>query len=205
MKLGELFNKYKADKTIKHKYDTVYEKYFEPIKDDQLNILEIGVYKGSSTLALHEYFPHATLYGLDLFKRVPMEQIEPYGLERCNFVKGDSTFAFDSNLTNIKFDIIIDDGMHTPIANTKTFRNFKPLLADDGQYFIEDVWPIELMSEEEMQHQWIKNHPFDYNVHMNKIFLQTINDSGMNIERFDLRKTTGHPDSYIIRLTNEKN
>ena len=73
------------------------------------------------------------------------------------------------------------------------------------RYFIEDVWPIELMSEEEMQHQWIKNHPFDYNVHMNKIFLQTINDSGMNIERFDLRKTTGQPDSYIIRLTNEKN
>ena len=55
-----------------------------------------------------------------------------------------------------------------------------------------------------MQHRWIKNHPFDYNIHMNKIFLQIINDSGMHIERFDLRETTGQPDSYIIRLTNEK-
>ena len=205
MTLGDLFNKYGTDKTKKHQYDTIYEKYFEPIKNDQLNILEIGVDKGLSTLAFHEYFPHANLYGIDLFKRVPMEKIEPYVLERCKFVKGDSTFAFGSSLTNLKFDIIIDDGLHTPIGNAKTFRNFKPLLADDGQYFIEDIWPIELMSEEEMQHKWIKNHPFDFNIHMNKIFLRTIDDSGMNIERFDLRKKTGQADSYIIRLTNEKN
>lgn len=201
MKLGDLFNKYGADKTIKHQYDTVYEKYFEPIKNDQINILEIGVYKGSSTLALHEYFPHATLYGLDLFKRVAMEDIEPYGLERCNFIKGDSTFPFDTNLTNKKFDLIIDDGLHTPVANAKTLKNFKSLLADDGQYFIEDVWPIELMNEEEMNHRWVKEHPFDYNKHMNKIFLKTLDTSNMKIERFDLRKTTGQPDSYIIRLT----
>ena len=59
MKLGDLFNKYGTDKTKKHQYDTIYEKYFEPIKNDQLNILEIGVDKGLSTLAFHEYFPHA--------------------------------------------------------------------------------------------------------------------------------------------------
>ena len=117
MKLGDLFNKYGTDKAKKHRYDTIYEKYFEPIKNDQLNILEIGVDKGLSTLAFHEYFPHANLYGIDLFKRVPMEKIEPYGLERCKFVKGDSTFAFGSSLTNLKFDIIIDDGLHTPIGN----------------------------------------------------------------------------------------
>jgi len=57
------------------------------------------------------------------------------------------------------------------------------------------------MNEEEMNHRWVKEHPFDYNEHMNKIFLKTLDTSNMKIERFDLRKTTGQPDSYIIRLT----
>ena len=38
-KLGDLFNHYGTDKTKKHGYDSVYEKFFEPIRYDQLNSL----------------------------------------------------------------------------------------------------------------------------------------------------------------------
>ena len=199
-KLGDLFNKYGTDKTVKHGYDSVYEKFFEPIRYDQLNILEIGVDKGQSTMAFHDYFPHATIYGLDLFERQQMENIEPYKLERCNFIKADSCKPFKHKLPDIKFDIIIDDGKHTPVANRETFENCADTLSDIGQYFIEDVWPIEEMNIIEMQHPWIQTKPHRFTQYVNQQFLNVLKNSKLNIERFDLRKNTGLPDSYIIRL-----
>ena len=51
-KLETLLNKYKSDKGTeigpKHSYADFYEKYLEPIKDDKLLILEIGLCDGKS-------------------------------------------------------------------------------------------------------------------------------------------------------------
>ena len=202
MSLGKLFNKFGTDKSIKHKYDSVYEKFFEPIKYNKLNILEIGVWRGSGTLAFHEYFPSATIYGLDTFQRIPMENIVPYKLERCKLIKANSQQPYKNKLPDIKFDIIIDDAKHTPRANMLTFRNSIDMLADDGQYFIEDVMPIDEMTIIEMQHEWVKENPAWYNHDANNKFLNELKKSNKKIERFDLRKLTGEPDSYIIRATN---
>lgn len=201
MKLGDLFNKYGTDKTQKHSYDKIYEKFFEPIKNDRLNILEIGVELGQSTMAFHDYFPNAIIYGIDIFERHSMENIEPYKLERCNFIKTDSCKPYKNKLPDIKFDIIIDDGKHTPKANMETFQNSINMLAQGGQYFIEDVWPIEEMNIIEMQHWWIKKKPHAFTQYVNNQFLKVLKDSKMKIERFDNRKYSGEPDSYIIRLT----
>jgi hypothetical protein len=43
--LKELFNKYDCDKSKKHHYDTVYQPEFEPLQNESINILEIGVFK----------------------------------------------------------------------------------------------------------------------------------------------------------------
>jgi hypothetical protein len=70
-------------------------------------------------------------------------------------------------------------------------------LSDDGAYYVEDVWPLDEMTEKELNHQWIRRHQDDYNdVEMNK-FLKEI--EGWEAKRFDLRKQA-EPDSYIIRL-----
>ena len=37
-KLKDLFNKYDCDKGHKHQYDRIYEKIFNPVKDEPLNI-----------------------------------------------------------------------------------------------------------------------------------------------------------------------
>lgn len=207
MRLGKLFNKYGTDKTEKHRYDIIYEKFFEPIKNDKLNILEIGVDMGQSTMAFHDYFCNSTIYGIDLFERQSKEDILPYKinhgtyLNRCNFIKANSCLPFKDKLPDIKFDIIIDDGKHTPKANMLTFQHSINMLADNGQYFIEDVWPIEDMTIIELQHQWIKTKPHAFTKYVNDQFLKVLEDSKMKIERFDHRKYSGQPDSYIIRLT----
>ena len=75
MQLKELFNKYGCDKSTKHGYDTVYQKLFEPLQDKEINILEVGIFKGASTSAFYEFFPKANIYALDIFVRTKAKLI----------------------------------------------------------------------------------------------------------------------------------
>ena len=204
-KLADLFDLYGCDKHKKHKYNTVYEQFFEPKKDDALKLLEVGIFKGESMEAFHEYFPNADLYGIDIFTRTKPHQLSVLKNERCHHVKGDSMNpAVGPQLLEafgkVKFDFIIDDGMHNPRANMQTMNNLLPHLAEGGSYFIEDVFPLESMTQKELDHPWLLRHPDQYNAMDNNMFLNAMDKSGFKIERYDLRKTTGQPDSYIIRL-----
>ena len=203
--LGNLFNKYKCDKTRKHKYDLIYEPVLEKLKDTEINILEVGVFNGHSTEAFHEYLPKANLYGLDIFERTNAEDLPCYKKDRTDWIKGSSTDTtigkkIIEKFGNIKFDIIIDDGLHTPFGNKMTFRNLLPFLKNGGTFFIEDVWPLESMSLKELEHPWLVKHPDRYSLFENDLFLNEINNSGLSIIRHDNRKKTNEPDSYIIEL-----
>tara|TARA_B110000285_G_scaffold217584_1_gene266096 strand:+ start:1962 stop:2582 length:621 start_codon:yes stop_codon:yes gene_type:complete len=203
--LGQLFDKYGCDKHAKHRYNTVYEQFMEPQKDDGLKILEIGIFKGESMEAFHEYFPNGDIYGIDIFTRQKPHQLDILKEERCHWIKADSTNpAVGPQLHEafgaVKFDIIIDDGMHNPKANMLTMNNMVPFLADGGSYFIEDVFPLEKMTQEQLNHPWLLRNPQHYNAMDNNMFLNAIDKTGLKVERYDLRATTGEPDSYIIRL-----
>ena len=92
--------------------------------------------------------------------------------------------------------------MHVPRANKKTFENTSQFLKKKGMYIIEDVWPIEIMTLKEMEHSWIKKKPTEYNDFQNAMFLNSLESSGMKIQRFDNR-ADNDPDSYVIVLTHE--
>lgn len=201
--LEELFNKYGCDKAAKHNYHTVYEPEFDTIRNETINILEVGVFKGDSVRAWLEFFPNATIYGIDVFTRVKPEDIDVLQHERVKWLKADSTnIAVRDQIKKawprIRFDIIIDDGLHTPDANAKTLHNLFPLMKKTGKFYVEDVWPLDIMTTAEMQHHWVRKYPERYNIlEMNK-FTAQIDDK--SVKRFDLRKSTGEPDSYIIRV-----
>lgn len=201
--LGKLFNKYGCDKTTKHKYDKIYEPEFEPLKDQEINILEIGVFKGESTKAFLEYFPNATIYALDIFVRVVPEKLDVLKHPRVKWLQADSTAdnaneLFKEKFGDVEFDIIIDDGLHTPAANTATFNNFFPMLKDGGTFYVEDVWPLDIMDINQKKHSWLRKHPNEYtSLKMNE-FLEAINPH--DVTRFDNRNMTGCPDSYIISV-----
>lgn len=204
--LGDLFNKYGCDKTKKHQYEKIYEPALEKYRDQEINILEVGVFNGHSTEAFHEYLPKANLYGLDIFVRTKAEDLPCYQKDRTHFLKASSIepsvrTQLIKKFGNIKFDFIIDDGMHTPLANKLTFRYLSPFLKEGGTFFIEDVFPLESMTMKELEHPWLQRHPDRYNALENNMFLAEIEKSGMVIKRHDNRKLTGQPDSYIIELT----
>lgn len=201
--LEHLFNRAGCDKSAKHQYHTVYEPEFDTLRNEPINILEVGVFKGDSIKAWLEFFPNATIYGIDIFKRVRPEEIEVLNHERVKWLKGDSTNIAVRDMVKkqwprIRFDVIIDDGLHTPDANAKTLHNLFPLLKKNGKFYVEDVWPLDVMTTKEMQHWWVQKYPERYNIlEMNK-FLKELD--GKQTKRFDLRKQSGQPDSYIIRV-----
>lgn len=201
--LNQAFTKYGSDKATKHHYHLIYEAEFNSIRKQPLAILEVGIFKGESTAAWVEYFPNAKIYGLDVFTRVPINQIAILNHPRVSAVRGDSTDVtvieqIHKKWPGIKFDIIIDDGLHAPRANADTFGNLINLLKDDGAYFIEDVWPLDEMNSEDMKNPWVINHSNELNIFEMNYFLNKVKDYKM--ERFDLRMVSKHPDSYIIKI-----
>ena len=203
--LKQLFDKYDCDKSAKHNYHEVYEPLFEPRKNDPINFLEIGVFKGASTSAIHEYFPNATIYGLDIFERVKAEDIDILKDDRVEWLKGDSlnpsiTDAIKAKWPDVKFDFILDDGAHWPEANQKTMKNLIQFLANDGIYIIEDVFPMSIMTQKELNLDWLKKSPKKYDMLKYYAFEDAMKDTGLSINRYDLRVGNA-PDSYVVTLS----
>lgn len=203
--LDSLCQKYGCDKSSKgHYYYTEYEKHLEPIREEPINILEVGIFKGTSIAAFHDYLPNAQIYGVDVFTRVAAKDIDALKRDRVHWLKADSTKVdLESKIQDqwgdIKFDVIIDDGLHTPEANMLTFNNLIDRLKDDGVFYVEDAWPLDIMSAAELNHQWIKKNQDLYTILKMNQFLSAIEK--YNVERIDLRKKSKRPDSYIFKVT----
>ena len=55
-----------TDKVYHHRYDRFYPTFLEPLRNQEFNMLEIGIHEGGSFLLWEEYFPKANLYGIDI-------------------------------------------------------------------------------------------------------------------------------------------
>jgi len=198
--LKDILDRFNCDKSA-HCYYKLYEKDFKDIRLKNLNILEVGIWKGRSHLSWLKYFPNSSIYGIDIFTRIAPKEVPVLSHDRMHWIKQDSRsislFAdIQKKWGDIKFDVIIDDGLHTPIANMYTFLNLHVFLK--GVYYIEDAWPLHLMSPEELEHPWIKKKAKDYTqAHMYE-FLDLIRQ--FKVTEFDLRKDSGLPDSYIFKV-----
>ena len=186
--MREIFDRHGCDKGRCHGYERVYEPAFEDIRQEPLRLLEIGILKGASLASWVDYFPNATIVGIDTFQRKPPDSIPILQHPRVKWHKHDSTKPLDLGY----FDIIIDDGLHSPTAQRKTFERFG---SRAKQYFIEDVWAFDHMTEKEQEHKWIKSQGYtleDYNKLKGVLPL--------NAKFHDLR-ARHQPDSFIISVT----
>ena len=202
--MKELCTQYKCDKGAEsHHYYEVYDQHFAPRREDPINILEVGIWHGTSFDVWHEYFPNANIYGIDIFTRLQPEDVPALQKDRVHYLIGDSTKQdiagkIIQEWVDVQFDFIIDDGLHDPQANRLTFKHLHPFLADGGQYFIEDAWPLHIMTGQQLRHAWLTKHPERYNHLEMEMFLCEIEQ--YNVEEFDLR-SKGNPDSYIFKVT----
>ena len=206
MMLKELFDKYGCDKgTGKHHYHKEYEPYMEPVRNDPINLLEIGTYLGASTRAFHEYFPNGTIYTIDIFARTTPKDLNILKSGRVEWLKWDSTDAslgkkIKEQWGDVKFDFIIDDGAHWPEANRLTFENCIPFMKEDGTYFVEDVWPMHKMSQAELSNPWLVRLSERYDMLKHMRFMTALDS--YNTTHYDRRYETKCGDTYIIAINN---
>lgn len=126
----------KSDKISHHGFQRIYPWILNNFKDDKINLLEIGLDKNESVKLWQNYFPNASIYGID---RDPIE----FESENVKFFKVDQGSDEELNSfkekIDIKFDLIIDDGSHNPDHQIKTLNAFWSLLNPRGAYIIEDI------------------------------------------------------------------
>lgn len=136
--LSELAKKFNTDKGVGfHDYTEVYDDYFDKLKDQPLNFLEIGVFKGESLKLWEAYFKNANVIGLDI-----NPDCKQYAGGRRKVYIGsqtDDVVLYTIAKENTSLSIIIDDGSHNWSHQIKTFNSAFPLLKPGGLYFIEDL------------------------------------------------------------------
>ena len=198
MDLKEIFIKNKCDKATKHRYYELYQQDFDKFKNDKINILEIGTFKGESTNAWLEYFSQAKIYTIDTFERVKAKDLPCLEDNRVQWAQLDSTSAHCNNHfknQGLKFDIIIDDGLHTPEGQRLTFERLFEFLKPTGSYYIEDVWMLDRNSN--MSHWWVKKHPNDFTIEKYNKLIESINRFKVTEYDFSSKKI---PDSFILKI-----
>jgi hypothetical protein len=140
MTLLEVYNQTgrKSDKEHFHHYiSNFYCEKLTPRKNDNLKILEIGIFKGDSLKLWEDFFPNSEIYGLDIENKSEYTysgRVNKYIVDAYN----KSTIDLFKN-KGIKFDIIIDDGPHTFETQDYACKNYKELLNDGGLFVVEDV------------------------------------------------------------------
>lgn len=147
--LRTLIDNTRTDKITGHSYIDTYENLFAPIRKKVKNVIEIGVYDGGSIRLWADYFPNATVRGVDIRHQVwdaiaNDEKIKLY--MQTDAYNPD----FVSTLKDIRFDVLIDDGPHTKESMINFIRLYSPLMSDDSVLIIEDIqsetWIPDLLS-----------------------------------------------------------
>ena len=129
---------YGTDK-IKMGYLDVYDPILAPWLDKEIKILELGVYQGCSLELWRDYFPRATIVGIDL--ELPDGFVPGERIKLFRGSQADKRFLSEvaGKTAPNGFDIIIDDASHIgQLTRTAFWHLFDNHLKRGGLYAIED-------------------------------------------------------------------
>lgn len=148
--LGDIFVAHGSDKT-EHGYHLLYGSLFND-PSSVTNVFEIGIgtpnpdvpsnmgpegRPGASLRAFREFFPNASIFGADVDSRILFneEKITTFALDQTD---GASFTRIEKELPT-SFDLIIDDGLHSPHANLRTLNFGLKKIRPGGWVVIEDI------------------------------------------------------------------
>jgi hypothetical protein len=123
--------------SISNDYLRHYERIFAPWRERTFFMWEIGVAKGASLLLWRDYFPNATIVGVDI--NPLCKQFEGPRIVVEIGSQDDPEFLLKLCATDHPA-IIIDDGSHRADHILFTFERLFPHLLSGGIYVIEDLY-----------------------------------------------------------------
>lgn len=132
MTLKEIGLKHGSDKATTHFYMDNYAAHFEPLRDKELVVWEIGVASGASLKMWREYFRNSMVIGIDNNPDCAGEGV---------FIGSQVDFDFMNKVWHKAGppDIIIDDGSHYGPYTIQTFEWGFPIMSKGGIYVVEDT------------------------------------------------------------------
>ena len=122
-----------TDKGTYHSYLALYEPLFDGFRRSATEVLEIGIDDGSSINIWVNWFPAATITGVDINKTASDSP-------RVRCIHGsvcDPNIV--SQLADRQYDLIIDDGSHVLMEQMAALKYLAPLLKPNALYIIEDI------------------------------------------------------------------
>lgn len=135
--LEELGEKYLPTKRM-HDYLKHYWRHFHDYRETATNVIELGVETGASLRMWAEFFPKATIHGLDI-----NPECKRHEADRIRVHIGDQSNEADLRAMVESLDappeIIIDDGSHYYRHQISAFNMLFPVMATHAVYAIEDV------------------------------------------------------------------
>jgi glycosyltransferase involved in cell wall biosynthesis len=149
--LTSLADRFNTDKNRhtgnRHFYSRVYDQLLSARRFSLRRLMEIGLCRGlaernqtetPSVTLWQTYFPFGQVIGVDLtdFSRLNNDRFISFV---CDQSKRDELRTVAAQIERGSLDVIIDDGSHASFDEQITLREFFPLLADGGWYFIEDL------------------------------------------------------------------
>lgn len=139
MTLEEIGRKHGTLK-VQHGFMPIYERFFEPMKDEIGGLLEIGVHEGASLKTWEEYFTQASICGID--KHITEEASNAARThKRITTMKSDATDPKEMEaLRTWDWRIIIDDGSHIQSEVLASFNGLWESLIPGGYYVVEDLF-----------------------------------------------------------------
>jgi len=177
--LCEIMGRNKSDKGSSdicecwHNYTTFYYSIFSSLRDQQLRIFELGLgtnnlavpsnmgadgRPGASLYGWEEFFPNAQIFGADIDDGIlfTTDRIKTFFCDQTNPAVIRNMWR-DPTLQE-EFDIIIEDGLHTFLANVCFFENSIHKLKAGGYYIIEDITSREIALFERKITEWTRNY-----------------------------------------------
>lgn len=132
------FSTNKTDKGTIHSYiENYYSKKFTPLKNNKINLLEIGIFQAHSIKLWKDWFVNGSIYCIDTHQEF-IDLANNIPDTKCflgDAYNQDMLDKFDDNF----FDIIIDDGPHTLDSQEFSVAKWSKKLKKNGVLIIEDV------------------------------------------------------------------
>jgi hypothetical protein len=135
--LNQVVDQCDTDKEKAHRYvSNFYNQEFERFKNQNINLLEIGIWNGGSIEMWRQYFPYATIYGTD----ITAERLKPsVGDLPGVHIWIQDAYSADFAASLPDFDILIDDGPHTEASQIQFLELYLPKMRDGAVLVIEDI------------------------------------------------------------------
>jgi hypothetical protein len=165
-KLADEFGSDKGTLFDSHGYARIYGNLFEPFRNENLILVEIGLHRpesdnrrvrnaveGATTASAarapslemwHKYFPRARIFGFDI------DDFSAAHIGNCTVIQGDMSSEKDLQRLQAtvgeSIDILIDDASHSSHHQQFALGYLFPYLRSGGFYVIEDLhWQDEVM------------------------------------------------------------